>query len=106
MIGDFQKLTQKELPGINAGLKKKKAEAISVLTEADWQKKRDAEGSSGAGGGHAVRTGRVQDKKWTNLRLPPFPLSVRTIGVSPLAGEAPIVFDATFPSFPEWRPGH
>ncbi len=51
VIGDFQKLTQKELPGLNNGLKKKKAEPISVLTEADWQKKRDAEGSSGAGAG-------------------------------------------------------
>jgi hypothetical protein len=50
VIGDFQKLTQKELAGINAGLKKKKAESISVLTEADWQKKREAEGSSGAAG--------------------------------------------------------
>jgi hypothetical protein len=50
VIGDFQKLTQKELPGINVGLKKKKAESISVLTEADWQKKRAAEGSSGASG--------------------------------------------------------
>jgi hypothetical protein len=42
---------QKELPGINAGLKKKKADAISVLTEADWQKKREAEGGSGAAAG-------------------------------------------------------
>jgi photosystem II stability/assembly factor-like uncharacterized protein len=48
VIGDFQKLTQKELPGINAGLKKKKADAIIVLTEADWKKKREAEGASGA----------------------------------------------------------
>ena len=38
VIGDFQKLTQKELPGINAGLKKKKAEPIVVLTEADWRR--------------------------------------------------------------------
>jgi photosystem II stability/assembly factor-like uncharacterized protein len=51
VIGDFQKLTQKELPGINAGLKKKKAEAITVLTEAEWQKKREAEGGSGAAAG-------------------------------------------------------
>ncbi len=49
VIGDFQKMAQKELPAINAGLKKKKAEAISVLAEADWQKKRDSEGSSGVG---------------------------------------------------------
>jgi len=49
VIDDFQKLAQKELPGINAGLKKKKLETISVLAEADWQKKRAAE-SAGAGG--------------------------------------------------------
>jgi hypothetical protein len=47
VIGDFQKLTAKDLPTINAGLKKKKLDAISVLTEADWQKKREAEGGSG-----------------------------------------------------------
>ena len=51
VLDDFQKLTQKELVGINASLKKKKAEAITVLSEADWQKKRDAEGSSGAAAG-------------------------------------------------------
>ena len=51
VIGDFQKLTQKELPAINARLKKKKAESITVLTETDWQKKREAEGSSGASSG-------------------------------------------------------
>jgi hypothetical protein len=50
VIGDFQKLTQRELPGINASLKKKKAEAITVLTEADWQAKRSA-GSASAGMG-------------------------------------------------------
>jgi photosystem II stability/assembly factor-like uncharacterized protein len=43
VVNDFQKLTQKELAGINAGLKKKKLEAISVLTEAEWQKKRASE---------------------------------------------------------------
>ena len=48
VIGDFQKLTTKELTAINAGLKKKKLEAISVLTETDWRKKREAEGGSGA----------------------------------------------------------
>jgi hypothetical protein len=51
VIDDFQKLTQKQLPGINAGLKKKKAEPIAVMAEADWQKKREAEGGSGAGAG-------------------------------------------------------
>jgi photosystem II stability/assembly factor-like uncharacterized protein len=61
VIGDFQKLTQKELPGINAGLKKKKAESISVLTEADWQKKRAAEGSSGAAAGLRFFQGQEAD---------------------------------------------
>lgn len=50
VIGDFQKLAQKELVAVNAGLKKKKAEPISALTEADWQKKHEAEGGSGASG--------------------------------------------------------
>jgi len=54
VVGDFQKLTQKELPGTNAGLKKKKAEAISVLTEEDWQKKREAEGGAGGSAGMLV----------------------------------------------------
>jgi photosystem II stability/assembly factor-like uncharacterized protein len=50
VIGDFQKL-QKDLPGINAGLKKHKLAAISVLAESDWQKKREAEAGSGSGAG-------------------------------------------------------
>jgi len=61
VIGDFQKLTQKELASANAALKKKKAEAIAVLTEADWQKKRDAEGSSGAGAGFLRALGGVRE---------------------------------------------
>jgi hypothetical protein len=51
VVGEFQKLTQKSLPGVNAGLKKKKAQPISVLSEADWQKARESEGSSGAASG-------------------------------------------------------
>jgi hypothetical protein len=51
VINDFQRVTQKELVAANAGLKKKKAEAIPVLTEQDWQKKRVAEGTSGASAG-------------------------------------------------------
>ncbi|HWX94773.1 MAG TPA: hypothetical protein VNY29_19245 [Terriglobales bacterium] len=46
---DFQKLTQKDLPGINSGLGKKKLEAITVLKEADWQKKREAQSAAGSG---------------------------------------------------------
>lgn len=61
VIGDFQKLTQKQLPGINAGLKKKKAETISVLTEADWQKKREAEGGSGAAAGMRFFAAQAQE---------------------------------------------
>ena len=51
VIGDFNKLTAKTLPVVNAGLKKKKAEPIVVLTEAEWQKNRDAQGGSAAGMG-------------------------------------------------------
>ena len=54
VIGDFQKLTQKELPTVNAGLKKAKLEAISVLTEADSQKKREAGGGLGSGSENAL----------------------------------------------------
>jgi photosystem II stability/assembly factor-like uncharacterized protein len=38
VIVEFRKLTDTELTAINASLKKKKMEAISVLSEADWQK--------------------------------------------------------------------
>jgi photosystem II stability/assembly factor-like uncharacterized protein len=48
VIDDFQKLTGKELTAINAALKKKKLDAIIPLTEAEWQKNREAESSSGA----------------------------------------------------------
>lgn len=47
VIADFKKLTDTELAGINAGLKKKKLEAISVMSEADWQKAHEG-GSSGS----------------------------------------------------------
>ena len=50
VIDDFQKLTRKELAGINAGLQKKKLESITVLAEGDWQKKK-AESSAAAGAG-------------------------------------------------------
>jgi len=62
VIGDFQKLTEKELAAINAGRKKKKTEAISVLTEADWQKKRAAEGGSGASAGMRFFAPEVRDR--------------------------------------------
>ena len=38
VITDFRKLSDKELPSINSGLKKKKLAPITVLSEADWQK--------------------------------------------------------------------
>jgi photosystem II stability/assembly factor-like uncharacterized protein len=44
VIDDFQKLTQKDLPGINSSLKKEKMETIAVLSETDWQKKKTASG--------------------------------------------------------------
>jgi hypothetical protein len=59
VIDDFRKLSQKELAAANVGLKKKKLDAISVLSEADWQKKREAEGGSGAGAGMRVFAGRA-----------------------------------------------
>jgi hypothetical protein len=45
VIADFRKLTDAELPALNAALQKKKMEIISVLNEVDWQKQQD----SGAG---------------------------------------------------------
>ena len=51
VLDDFKKLTDKELPTVNTGLKKKNAEGITVLTETDWRKKREAEGGSGAAAG-------------------------------------------------------
>jgi photosystem II stability/assembly factor-like uncharacterized protein len=46
VINDFNKMTATELPAINKELRKKKVEAISVLTEADWRKQHQAGGSS------------------------------------------------------------
>jgi photosystem II stability/assembly factor-like uncharacterized protein len=53
VIVDFRKLTDKELPGINAGLKKKRLETISLLSEADWE--RQHEGSSAKSAGAEIR---------------------------------------------------
>jgi ABC-type phosphate transport system auxiliary subunit len=60
VIDDFQKLTQKDLAGINAGLKKKKLESITVLAEGDWQKKQ-AESSVAAGAG--MRQGEEEEDR-------------------------------------------
>jgi hypothetical protein len=51
VIDDFQKQAQKDLAVINPGLKKKKMEAITVLSEPDWQKKKAAESSAASGAG-------------------------------------------------------
>jgi len=61
VIDDFQKLTQKNLPGINAGLRKKKLEAISVMAEADWQKKKEEESSMTAGAGMRAAEGQMRE---------------------------------------------
>jgi hypothetical protein len=60
VIDDFQKLTQKDLAVINAGLKKKKLEAITVLSEADWQKKKEASAVA-AGAGMRAEEGRMPE---------------------------------------------
>jgi hypothetical protein len=61
VIDDFQKTAQKELPAINAGLKKKKLETISLLAETDWKKKKD-ESSAAAGTGMRVQ-GEEQEEQ-------------------------------------------
>jgi photosystem II stability/assembly factor-like uncharacterized protein len=45
VITDFRKLTDKELPAINAGLKKKKLETIQVLSEDEWKKQSEGQSS-------------------------------------------------------------
>jgi photosystem II stability/assembly factor-like uncharacterized protein len=54
VVKDFQTMTSKQLVTINSGLKKKKLEAISVLSEADWEKQHP-EGGSGAAGQTGLR---------------------------------------------------
>jgi hypothetical protein len=60
VVVDFQKLTQKELPGINAGLKKKKLDSITVLAEGDWQKKQ-AESSVASGAGMRAEEAQMRE---------------------------------------------
>jgi len=55
VIADFHKLTDKELSGINADLKKKKLESISVLSEADWEKQHEESAAKTAGAGTNLR---------------------------------------------------
>ena len=59
VVVEFQKLTEKELPGINAALKKK-LDSIRVLAEGDWQKKK-AESAVAAGAGMRVAEGQAQE---------------------------------------------
>jgi len=49
VIVDFRKLTDKDLPGINATLRKKKLEPISVQAEADWEKQHEESSVKPAG---------------------------------------------------------
>ena len=58
---DFQKLARKELPGINASLKKKKLDVITVLAEADWQKKK-TESAVASGAGMRAEEDRVRER--------------------------------------------
>ena len=51
IVTEFQKTAEKNLATINPALKKNKLEAITVLTESEWQKKREADGGSGGGAG-------------------------------------------------------
>jgi photosystem II stability/assembly factor-like uncharacterized protein len=62
VIDDFTKLTQKELVVVNTGLKKKKMEAIPVLVEAEWQKKKAAESTAAAGAG--MRAAEERERRW------------------------------------------
>jgi photosystem II stability/assembly factor-like uncharacterized protein len=58
VVVEFQKLTQNDLPGINPGLKKKKLEAIPVLAEGEWQKKK-TESAVAAGAGLQGTEGEI-----------------------------------------------
>jgi photosystem II stability/assembly factor-like uncharacterized protein len=55
VITDFRNLTDKDLPAINTGLKKKKLEAIPVPTEAQWKQQQGAEGGAEKASGSAFR---------------------------------------------------
>jgi photosystem II stability/assembly factor-like uncharacterized protein len=46
VINDYQKISASDLSAINTGLKKKKLESISVLSEADWQKQQQNGGGT------------------------------------------------------------
>ncbi len=55
VIGDFKKLTDAELPAINAQLTKKKLELIEIINESDWKQQHQSGGSSGKATVAAIR---------------------------------------------------
>jgi hypothetical protein len=59
VIAEFKQLTDRQLGPINSSLKKKKLEAISVLTEADWKKMREQQGGSGHASSTASQTREI-----------------------------------------------
>ena len=61
VIDDFQKLAQRDLGTINSGLKKKRMEVITVLGEADWEKKKEAS-SAAAGAGMRAQEGQLWER--------------------------------------------
>jgi len=42
IAAEFDAVTQKELPSLNAGLDKEKMGAIKIIARADWEKKQEA----------------------------------------------------------------
>ncbi|HWX54253.1 MAG TPA: sialidase [Verrucomicrobiae bacterium] len=50
VIHDFDQLAAKDLPGINAGLQKKKLKPIKLFTEQEWQQTHEGSGGSQAAG--------------------------------------------------------
>jgi len=57
VIHDFDQLAAKELPAINAGLRKKKIEPIKVLSEQEWRQTHEGSGASQTG-----ESGRFQER--------------------------------------------
>ena len=53
VVHDFAQVVDKELPGINAALQKKKMDPIKPLTQQEWEQKHAGEG--GASSGEAMR---------------------------------------------------
>ena len=62
VIKQFQSLTNAQLPGINSALAAKNLPPIQVISEADWQKANNADGSGGAGG-QMSRAGNYEGRR-------------------------------------------